>query len=317
MEEPMHRMPVIGLLAASLALALSCSDDSKVNPNPDKGTTDKPVTTPDKPVTTPDKAKTDGPVAKKVEEYMIQPNEVAGWTFGEPCGLACTATGMECGTHACLSTNKCACIEAAYTILDMEAIIDGSNDPYRCPQDCAQTPCDPTKCGTAGCKTGDATHPAAQCAAVCGNGACEDGEDETGCAADCVSSGTSLPKSKTAAVCGNNKCERDDPGENGFAKEDYVKGTLQINLFLWDLKTSASAKQIFDFDKAEAQKAGKTIEALTGVGQDAFVTSTTAKWEFFAYKSHYMVKMFVIPKSDATSKTEGTAFIKALMNKLP
>jgi hypothetical protein len=296
----MHRFVLLAaLLGATAALALSCSDDTQVKtdkgPIIDKGSNlDKPLVTPDKPVTTPDgKPKTDGPLAKKVEEYMIQSNEVSGWVFGPPCGITCTPSGTECGTHTCLSTNKCSCIQAAYTILDMEAIVDGSNDPYRCAEDCAVSP---------------------KPAASCGNGACEDGEDSTGCPADCVGD---PPKSKVAAVCGNGKCERDDPGENGFAYEEYSKGTLQIILYLWDLTTQASAKKMFEFDKSEEQKAGRTPETLTGIGQEAFDTSTTAKYQFFAYKGHYIAKMFAIPKSDATIKTEATTFLTTLMSKLP
>ena len=83
--------------------------------------------------------------------------------------------------------------------------------PTTCPTDCkpnCQPECAAKQCGADGCgglcgKCGDgkACTDAGQCVqigAICGNGKCENGENDSSCSADCVATGT---------VCGNGKCE--------------------------------------------------------------------------------------------------------------
>jgi hypothetical protein len=250
----MVRFALVIALLGSWAL-ISCSDDTK---SPvDKGpVADKPITV-DKPVVTPDKpagsdAKVDKPsnkeaaAPKKVEEYLFASNEITGWIQGPPCGETCTATGFECGTHTCLSTNKCSCIQAGYTKLDIEAIIDGSNDPY------------------------------------------------------------------------------DALGVNGFAYEAYTKGKTvpdagvlpKIELFIWDMKTATGAKTMFDKDKADDIASGVVFEDITGVTLGGIIGSTTAKYKAYAYKSHYVLKMYAQPKDTAT-KADVISFVKAITTKLP
>jgi hypothetical protein len=251
----MVRSALIIALIGSAGL-IACSDDSKApldkGPVADRPiNVDKPVVTPDKPVPGND-AKADKPsskeaaVAKKVEEYMPANNEITGWIQGPPCGVACTSAGSECGTHTCLSTSKCSCVQAGYTKLDIEAIIDGSNDPY------------------------------------------------------------------------------DALGVNGFAYEVYTKGTVvpdagvlpKIELFVWDMKTAAAAKQMFDKDKADDETAGVVFEVITGVTDGGIIGSTTAKYKAYGYKSHYVFKIYGLPK-DAATKTDTTNVVKNMTGKLP
>jgi len=224
-------MPRTTLRCSLLALALlapaGCSDDTKPG-TPDvrvdtsqpreggaldqareKGSVDKGTTT-------------DGPAtAKKVEEYVPKDNELAGWTEDPKTG--------KLG------------VEAGYTKQDIEAIIDGSNDPY-------------------------ATE-----------------------------------------------------GENGFAKQDYAKSTFKLALYLWDMKTAAGAKKMFEKSKTDGEANGLVFENVT-VSDDGILANDNPTWKAYGYKSHYTYKIyakFPDPGQADALKPDVIAFMKLLAGKLP
>lgn len=175
----------------------------------------------------------DGPAAKKVEEYIPKPNDVPGWVENPDEGKAG--------------------IEAGYTTLEIEAIIDGSHDPYR------------------------------------------------------------------------------DAGCNGFAKQDYKKGsgkcqmnvcdagTYGIVLFLWDMKDDAAAKAMFDKNKKDGEANGITFETVPNAATAAIIGDDAPQWKAYGHKSHYVYKLYATfaPGEGAKLKPEAITFIQALASKLP
>lgn len=231
-------------LVAVIAFLAACSDDSAkpdtlqptkeagadIGKTPDKGPgSDAKV----------DGAKTDGalakdgPAAKKVEEYIPKDNDIPGWVENPDEGKAG--------------------IEAGYTTLEIEAIIDGSHDPYR------------------------------------------------------------------------------DAGCNGFAKQDFKKGTgkcqfgtcdaktYAIALFLWDMKDAAGAKAMFDKNKKDGEANGYTFETVPNALTAAIIANDNPQWKAYGHKSHYVYKIYATyaPGEGPALKAETISFIQALVGKLP
>jgi hypothetical protein len=175
----------------------------------------------------------DGPIAKKVEEYVPKSNDIPGWVENPDEGNPG--------------------VEAGYTTADIEAIIDGSHDPYR------------------------------------------------------------------------------DAGCNGFAKQDYKKGsgkcqfgicdngTYGIALFLWDMKDATGAKAMFDKNKKEGETAGVTFETVPNALTAAVIGNQSPQWKAYGHKGHYVYKIYATyaPGDTAALKTEAISFVQAFAGKLP
>jgi hypothetical protein len=227
-------------LLVLIAVLGACSDDTAKPDSqlPAKEAGPDGIQTPDKGPTSDlkvdGKAPTpDGPTAKKVEDYVPKPNDVPGWIENPDEGKAG--------------------IEAGYTTLEIEAIIDGSHDPYR------------------------------------------------------------------------------DAGCNGFAKQDYKKGTgkcamnvceagtFAIVLFLWDMKDAAGAKAMYDKNKKDGEANGLTFENVTGAPTAAVIANDNPQWKAYGHKGHYVYKIYATfaPGESDALKPEAIKFVQNLASKLP
>jgi hypothetical protein len=110
-------------------------------------------------------------------------------------------------------------------------------------------------------------------------------------------------------------------GENGFAKQDYKKGAFTLSLFLWDMKTAAGAKKMYDKNKLDGeQQAGLKFDPIAGAADGAVIANDNPDWRVYHYKSHYIAKIisrFPDPKDADALKPDVIAFVKHLASKLP
>ena len=82
-------------------------------------------------------------------------------------------------------------------------------------------------------------------------------------------------------------------GNVGFAKEDYQRGKFKLVVFLWQMKTAAGAKKMFDKNKEDGEdNAGLTFETLSGVKDAAIIGDDKPQWKAFAHRGPYVFKIY-------------------------
>ena len=207
------------LLCGTMAWIVACSDDDT---DADSGTPDQKVAQPDQKVIQPDKGadKATGDMSaadsvkadtiafvkamttalpsagstKKVETFILGDNGVKGWVEDVSMGKG---------------------VESGYDKKAIEAIINGSHDPY----------------------------------------------ESEGC--------------------------------EGFAKQDYKKGAYTMIVFMWQMKTAAGAKKMFDKNKKDGEdNAGITFKVITGVKDAAIIGDDKPQWKAYAHKGPYIFKIY-------------------------
>ncbi|MCC6747286.1 MAG: hypothetical protein IT371_06480 [Deltaproteobacteria bacterium] len=206
----MRRSSGRGALALAATLFLASCGSSTSTPSKDGGTKGDVAA-----------AKADGAAAKKVEDYVPAPG--AAWEEDTAAGKAG--------------------VEAAYTDVDIEKIIDGENAPY---------------------------------------------------AAE---------------------------GTVGFAKQDYKKDGHKLLLKLWQMKTAAGAKKMFDANKKDAEtNAGLIFEPVAQVADTAVIAYDQPQWKVFGHKGPFIYEVFAslgnVAQKDAL-KTSVLEFVQALAKALP
>ena len=79
----------------------------------------------------------------------------------------------------------------------------------------------------------------------------------------------------------------------GFAKQDYIKGTYQLVVFLWQMNTAAGAKKMFDKNKKDGEdNAGITFKVIPGVKDAAIIGDDKPQWKAYAHKGPYIFKIY-------------------------
>jgi len=111
-------------------------------------------------------------------------------------------------------------------------------------------------------------------------------------------------------------------GTAGFAKQDYVNGKMILTLEIWEMKTTASAKTMFDRNKKDDEtNAGVTFETQTNVKTAGIISKTyDAGWTSYGHKGPYvwLLKSQTTETSkEAPLKAETTKFAEALSTNLP
>jgi len=79
----------------------------------------------------------------------------------------------------------------------------------------------------------------------------------------------------------------------GFAKQDYKKGANGLIVFLWQMKTTAGAKKMFDKNKKDGEdNAGITFKVIPGVKDAAIIGDDKPQWKAYAHKGPYVFKLY-------------------------
>lgn len=161
-----------------------------------------------------DSAVTDGPVGADTAAKDTAATDTAAT---DTAGSDAIKPGPSCGDGKCegIETDIGCPADCAKKAVCGNQECETGELPSTCPADCkanCQVECTSKQCGPDGCgglcgKCGDgkACTDSGQCVqigAICGNGKCENGENESSCSADCAPVGP---------VCGNGQCEM---GEN-------------------------------------------------------------------------------------------------------
>lgn len=110
-------------------------------------------------------------------------------------------------------------------------------------------------------------------------------------------------------------------GCKGFAKQDYKKGTFTFTLEIWEMKDTATAKSMFDTDKANLANDGiANSESIPCVYDASVIGNDSQMWKGYFYKSQYITKF--VSRCATTGdvpalKTEAIALVKDVADKLP
>jgi hypothetical protein len=81
-------------------------------------------------------------------------------------------------------------------------------------------------------------------------------------------------------------------GTAGFAKEDYKTGKDTLQLFIWEMKTAASAtKLVANFKTKYTQSWGLTFSNIAGVKDLAIIADDSPNWRVFGHKGKYIYEV--------------------------
>ncbi len=81
-------------------------------------------------------------------------------------------------------------------------------------------------------------------------------------------------------------------GTVGFAKQDYKVGKDTLQLFIWEMKKSASASKLYASFKDKYEKSwGLTFETVSGVKDKAIIADDSPNWRVFGYRGVYIYEI--------------------------
>ena len=108
---------------------------------------------------------------------------------------------------------------------------------------------------------------------------------------------------------------------DGFVREFYTKGNYELTLQLWEVKTAADARTLFESNKEKEEVgAGLTFEEIPNAPERAVIANDNPYWRVLGYKCDYTYEInasFPDPSVAGQAKGDVVAFVQYLSSFLP
>ena len=99
-------------------------------------------------------------------------------------------------------------------------------------------------------------------------------------------------KEEIVALIDGHQDPFDAKGCDGYAKQDYMKGSMKMILEVWDMTSASGAMDMFNYEKTDREtQAGLTYEIIPNAGDATAIAHDEPKWRAHCAKGEYIFNL--------------------------